>query len=281
MKFSIANYVRRSRSSFYYPMLVLPGEKREAIMTVYAFCRYTDDIVDRAAADPSYNALEFLKHWSDEVRLAMDVRSIYPLLNDVMSVARKFGIPFSLFFELIEGIKMDLQKNRYQTFDELYTYCYKVASTVGLMTLRILEQCGPNAEAYAVRAGIAMQLTNIIRDVSSDLQRNRIYLPVDEMEKFGCLERDLAMRPPSTELLNLLRFQCRRAHEFYAAANERYLTERSRAFFPARAMQNIYYQLLLKVENNLNDLLERKISLPMPQRANVLIRTWLEERRHG
>ncbi len=279
MQISIANYVRRSRSSFYYPMLVLPREKRKALMTVYAFCRYTDDIADQLAEDPSFNSLQFLQHWSDESRLAVEGHSDYPFLNQVMAVARKFTIPFELFFELIGGIEMDLRKKRYQTFEELYTYCYKVASTVGLMTIRILGKGGSGAEAYAVDAGIAMQLTNIIRDVSSDLRRNRIYLPSDEMKLFACSELDLSAH--SGAYLSLMRLQCRRAHDYYDAANERYQQERSQALFPARAMQNIYYELLLKIEKNLDRLPEKKISIPIPRKANVVIKTWFEGRRYG
>lgn len=273
---SVTQYVRRSGSSFYFPMLVFPRDKRNAIMTVYAFCRYTDDMVDTVAAHP--NPLEFLDHWKNELQKAVTGKSEIHFLNQLIDIAAKFSIPLELFFELIRGVEMDLTKNRYKTFEELYEYCYRVASTVGLMTVSILGKKNSRIESYAVNTGIAVQLTNIIRDVASDIQKDRIYIPKQELEKFGCTEEDFLNRKNHASFLRLMREQCARAHHFYQKADADYAIERSYLLFPARAMQNIYRSLLIKTETHLNDVFQKKISLSLPQKASIVIKTWWNER---
>lgn len=279
---AINDYVRKAGSSFYYPMLLLPREKRDALMTVYAFCRYTDDMVDNAAFfHHAYNPGEFLQHWRIELKSAIQGHSKYPFLNKLIQVARKFSIPFELFFELISGVELDLKKNRYATFTELYDYCYKVASTVGLMCIRIMGKRSEPAQAYAVHLGIAMQLTNIVRDVASDYQRNRIYLPTEDMSAFGISEINFNDRSNQDAFRDLIGDQCRRAREYYASANQFYKRDQSYLLFPARAMQNIYFRLLQKIETTGHEILYRKIHLSFPEKFSILFNTWMEERRHG
>jgi 15-cis-phytoene synthase len=198
----------------------------------------------------------------------------------LIHTARAFSIPVELFFELIRGVEMDLTKNRYKSFDELYEYCYRVASTVGLMTVSILGKKNSCVESYAINTGIAVQLTNIIRDVASDIQKNRIYIPKEELEKFGCTEDDLIQKNNSEAFVNLMREQCRRANTYYAKADEDYAAERTYLLFPARAMQNIYRQLLFKTETNLNSLFQEKIALSLPQKASIVAKTWWHERQN-
>ncbi|MBL7995683.1 phytoene/squalene synthase family protein [bacterium] len=273
---SISDYVRQSGSSFYFPMLVFPKDKRDAIMTVYAFCRYTDDMVD--TENDNHNPFEFLDHWKTELQTAISGKSQLSFLNRLVYIARRFSIPLDLFFELIRGVEMDLTKNRYKTFDELYEYCYRVASTVGLMTVSILGKKSSRIESYAVNTGIAVQLTNIIRDVASDVQKNRIYIPKQELEKFGCTEEDLLSGNNQSSFVMLMREQCIRARRYYMQADDDYAAERSYLLFPARAMQNIYYSLLVKTEQNLENLSSKKISLSIPQKASIVFKTWWNER---
>ena len=275
---TVSQYVRQSGSSFYYPMLMFPKDKRDAIMTVYAFCRYTDDMVDivRANSDP----FEFLEHWKKELQNAFDGRSQLHFLNRLVHIARTFSIPVELFFELIRGVEMDLTKKRYKTFEELYEYCYRVASTVGLMTVSILGKKNSRIESYAINTGIAVQLTNIIRDVASDIQKDRIYIPAQELEKFGCTENDLLQKQVNDAFLNLMRAQCDYAKTYYTKADEDYAAEGSYFLFPARAMQNIYRQLLFKTESNLNGLFHKKITLSLPEKASIVAKTWWNERQN-
>jgi phytoene synthase len=273
---SIAQYVRDSESSFYFPMLMFPRDKRDAIMTVYAFCRYTDDMVDVARAD--WDPLEFLDHWKKELHNAISGRSELQFLNRLAHIARSFSIPVELFFELIRGVEMDLTKKRYKTFDELYEYCYRVASTVGLMTVSILAKKNARVESYAVNTGIAVQLTNIIRDVASDIQKDRIYIPEQEMIKFGYTETDLVHNTNSEAFIHLMIEQCRKAEAYYTKADEDYAAERSYLLFPARAMQNIYHRLLIKTESNLDSLFHKKVTLSIPQKASIVLKTWWDEK---
>lgn len=276
---SISQYVRRSGSSFYFPMLVFPKDKRDAIMTVYAFCRYTDDMVDTVRAN--HNPFEFLEHWKEELRRAISGYSELNFLNQLVQIARRFSIPLDLFFELIRGMEMDLTKNRYKTFDELYEYCYRVASTVGLMTVSILGKKNSRIESYAINTGIAVQLTNIIRDVASDIQKNRIYIPKQELEKFGCTEDELLNENNRGSFLNLMHSQCAHALHYYRKADEDFAAERSYLLFPARAMQNIYHELLMKTELNIENLIHKKISLSIPQKASIVFKTWWNERQYA
>lgn len=248
-------------------------------MTVYAFCRYTDDMVDTVRVN--YNPLEFLDHWKKELQNAIAGKSELNFLNQLVHIARRFSIPLELFFELIRGVEMDLTINRYKTFDELYEYCYRVASTVGLMTISILGKKNSRIESYAVNTGIAVQLTNIIRDVAADIQKNRIYIPKQELDKFGCSENDLLTGNNKASFLNLMRDQCERAQVYYGKADEDYDAERTYLLFPARAMQNIYHSLLIKTEANLEILFQKKISLSIPQKASIVFKTWWNERQYA
>lgn len=267
------------RSTFYYPMLMLPRPQREAILTVYDFCRYTDDIVDLAEEGKAvYNPFEFLNRWKTALDEAIRQKSPYPLLNRLVDVARRFSIPFELFFELIRGVEMDLTQKRYVNFDELYKYCYRVASTVGLMSMRILTKNNPDMEAYAENLGIGMQLTNIIRDVAADHKMNRIYLPQTELNQWGVSESDITEKRITPQFRELILFQCERAKGYYRKADELYGKNRSYIFIPARAVQNIYYELLLKSENNIDDLLMKKISLSFPKKISIMLGTWWKEK---
>jgi 15-cis-phytoene synthase len=278
----INRYVAKTRSSFYYPMLMLPKQQRDAILTVYAFCRYTDDIVDLAEERyQAYNPFEFLDHWRNALKEAIHQESKYSMLNQLVAVAKTFSIPFELFFELIRGVEMDITKKRYQSFDELYEYCYKVASTVGLMSMHIIAKKNKNMEHYAENLGIAMQLTNIIRDVSKDFKMNRLYLPAEDLSRWQCHEEQIAQHITTPEFMELMRFQCARAKSYYQKADEWYYPTRSYIFLPARAVQDIYYQLLLKIEDHLDELLDTHFSISLPRKFGIIFNTWLTERTYG
>jgi len=187
MNASATAITRQSNTNFYYSFSLLPRPQREALHAVYAFCRYTDDIVDEEP-DPGRKAVR-LRRWRMELGRALGGTSVFPLLNQISAVARRFSIPVELFHDLIRGMEMDLTRTRYQRFDDLHEYCYLVASTVGLMCRPIFGALNPSTRAYAVNLGIALQLTNILRDVKDDARRGRIYLPLEDLERFGCAKR--------------------------------------------------------------------------------------------
>ncbi len=166
---------KKSKSSFYYAFNLLPAEQRDAMNTVYAFCRETDDIVDEGTISDDIK-YDKLRKWRIELEKSLDGQSDYPLINKLSKTIQHFNIPLEPFFDLIKGMEMDLQKKRYLTFNDLQTYCYNVASTVGLMCIEIFGYRHPSAKDFAINLGIALQLTNILRDVKKDAEKGRIYL---------------------------------------------------------------------------------------------------------
>lgn len=275
---NIHDYVRSARSSFYYPMLAVPREKREAILMIYAFCRYTDDLVDLNTG--AHRARELLLEWREELHLALRGHSKYEFLNALHRIAGKFSIPSELFFQLIRGVEMDLYKTRYRSFEELYEYCYHVASTVGLMIIRILGRDSEDARAFAIHTGIALQLTNIIRDVASDYRRGRVYLPAEDLESFGLREDQLIGGRDRDKVMAFLTHQCERARTYYDTADRHYDRCRSYALFPARAMQNVYRGILDLLESHTPDLPNGHVNLSLARKFGIVVNTWLHERRH-
>lgn len=236
-----------SKTNFLYSFSLLSKEKNDAINTVYAFCRRTDDIVD----DESFNddvKFKRLREWRDEFEISLTGISKYSLLNKLNTVIKKFSIPVEPFFELIKGMEMDLQVKRYRTFGELHDYCYCAAATVGLMCIEIFGYRNPKTKDFAVNLGIALQLTNILRDVKKDALNGRIYLPAEDLEKFGYSEEDLLASRYNNSFIELMKFECARARQYYEKANS-YLTKEDKGLmFAARIMEHIYFSLLEKIE---------------------------------
>jgi phytoene synthase len=184
------NITQQSKSNFLYSFSLLPKEKNDAINTVYAFCRCTDDIVDNENETVELR-FKKIREWKNEFEKALNGNSGYPLLNQVNKIIKKFNIPVEPFFELIKGMESDLQTSRYKDFASLYQYCYRAAVTVGLMSIEIFGYKTKDAKEYAVNLGIALQLTNIIRDVKYDALNGRIYIPEEDLKRFGYSEQDL------------------------------------------------------------------------------------------
>ena len=271
-----AAITKSSNTSFYYSFSLLPRQKREAIHTVYAFCRYTDDIVDEAPEGNRRAAA--LRRWRMELGRAVRGGSGYTILNQLIATARKFNIPVDHFYELIRGVEMDLQKTRYASFGELEEYCRLVASSVGLMCRQIFGYRNESTRDYAVNLGIALQLTNIIRDVGDDARRGRIYLPADELRRFGVREEDVLACRQTPEFSALMRFQCERAASYFDAARNALGDEDKSSFFAARVMWSIYAHILRRIERSEYRVFERRISLPTPLKVLITLRYWLSHR---
>jgi phytoene synthase len=251
---------RQSNTSFYYSFTLLPRQKREALHAVYAFCRYTDDIVDEGTDQERKGVL--LRKWRMELGRALRGASTYPLLNQLSATARKFNIPVDHFHELIRGMEMDLLKTRYETFDELKEYCFLVASSVGLMCRQIFGYRNESSREYAIQLGIALQLTNILRDIKEDAKRGRIYLPLEDLRRFGYTEEDLLSCRYTPEFVNLMRFECDRASSYFDMARAALKTEDRRQFFAARIMWSIYAHTLRRIMQSHYNVFERRISIP-------------------
>ena len=247
------------QSNFYLSFLTLPAPKREAIETIYTFCRVADDIVDENGDVGERRAK--LRIWTEELQRSLTGDSRYSLLNRTNRIVQRFNIPVHHLYELLEGMEMDLTKNRYATFGELRTYCYKAASTVGLMCAEIFGYQHVRTKQYAVFLGIALQLTNILRDIKQDAKRGRIYIPLEDLQQFGLTEQDIIDNVYDDRFRSLMKFEVDRAREYYRKAKEALAEDDKPLFTAARIMGNIYYLLLRRIERVNYDVYSKRIRL--------------------
>jgi phytoene synthase len=242
-------YTKQSGSNFYYSFLFLPRPRREAMYTIYALCRMVDSAVDDPP--PGSNPLEVLVTWRQEVSAAYRGHPTLPVTISLAAHLQKFDIPEQLIQELISGVEMDLTINRYATFSDLYPYCYRVASVVGLICLKIFKTQSPKAEDYAVNLGLAFQLTNMLRDLYSDAQENRVYLPQEDFQRFGYSVESLLAKQSSPALVEFMKFECARARSYYQQAHDILGTlpkSDQKALVVAEIMRGVYSTILHKIE---------------------------------
>jgi phytoene synthase len=266
-------------TSFYYSFLVLPADKRRAIVAVWDFCRAVDDAVDEAEEG---DAAVQVTRWREELARCFDGgipgtpqgRALQPLIA-------AFNLPRPAFEALIEGVEMDLGSRRYETFADLYEYCIRVASAVGLICLEIFGYGDPRSRQYAVDLGVALQLTNILRDVPEDLRRGRVYIPQEDLRRHGCSEEDLARESAdagggvrSPRVTALLRQQAQRAREYYRKAAEGLPRADARRLLAAEIMAAIYRGILTRIERADYDVFSRVVRIPRPRRALIAAGTW-------
>jgi phytoene synthase len=275
---------KASRSSFTYAFLALPAAQREALYAIYAFCRVTDDLVDEAApaADggPPGSRVR-LAEWRVELEACIRGEASHPVTLRLADVIRTYGIPAQHFRDLLDGVEMDLVRARYATFAELETYCYRVAGVVGLMCIEVFGYTRAETRTYAERLGTALQLTNILRDVASDGARGRIYLPLEDLARFGCREADLLEGRAGPGTRPLLAFQAARARDFYAAAQRALPPVDRRRMLPAEIMAAIYRRLLGRIERAGPEVLSRTVRLSDAERLLVALGVWARSRLTG
>ncbi len=264
---------KKSKSSFYYAFNLLPAEKRDAMNTVYAFCRKTDDIVD-TTADPSHIKFERLRKWRLEFEKAFSGHSNYPLLNKLGKTISNFNIPLDPFFELIKGMEMDLQRNRYKSFEDLQLYCYRVASTVGLMCIEIFGYKNPSTRDFAVNLGIALQLTNILRDISKDAENGRIYLPLEDLKNFNYSENEILKKIYNKNFREMMIYEVGRAKYYFETATANLDLDDKKTMFAARAMQHIYYKMLEKIIDADYDVYNNHIRVSTLEKAGISLGVW-------
>ncbi|MCK5088140.1 MAG: presqualene diphosphate synthase HpnD [Melioribacteraceae bacterium] len=264
---------KQSNSSFYYAFNLLPSAQRDAMNTVYAFCRRTDDIVDgdNHSIEIKYDNL---RKWRIELEKGLKGHSSYPLLNKLSKIIQQFNIPIEPFFDLIIGMEMDLQKNRYLTFNDLINYCYRVASTVGLMSIEIFGYKNKSTRDYAINLGLALQLTNILRDVKTDAKSGRIYLPQEDLQKFGYSEEQLLNNEYNPNFVELMNYQGERAKDYFDKANDALNFEDKPTLFAARAMQHIYFKLLKRLEANAYNVFNEDITVPKVEKVAIAFGVW-------
>lgn len=264
-----------SGSSFYYSFLFLPRAKREAITALYAFCREVDDIADECTdIQVARNKLGWWRAELGQLYLSLPQ---HPVTKALAPAVRAYALPAEHFHEIIDGMEMDLEQNRYQTFEELQLYCYRVASVVGLLSASIFEFSERATLQYAHDLGMAFQLTNIIRDVGEDARRNRIYLPLDELVQFGITEEDILQGRESPQVREMLDFQIARAESFYDRALGELPAADKKNQRTGLIMSAIYRTLLREIQaDGAEKVLNAKTSLTPLRKLWLAWSTWVK-----
>jgi phytoene synthase len=256
---------KREAKNFYYGFMLLPAPKRRAIYAAYAFARECDDIVD--ADLPPEEASVRLAAYRESLDRCLGGHPQGPVFSALRDAVDRYGIPHEYFYQLIEGVETDLTVRRYATFAELKRYCYLVASIVGLISIEIFGYRGDEqARKHAVDLGIALQLTNILRDIQEDLQRDRIYLPQDELARFGYAESDLRDGAATEPFRRLMAFQVARAREYFLSGKLLFPYLRRRAKACVGVMAGIYGTILDDIEREPEAVLRRRLSLSAGQK---------------
>lgn len=268
---------KNKRSNFYYSFLLLPKPKREAINVVYAWCRVTDDIVDDEESITT--KYQRLLSWAKEFENGLNGVSQYALVNKLSQIIKLFNIPLCHFHDLIRGMEMDIVTTRYETFEDLKVYCYRAASTVGLICTEIFGYKHEGAKEYAVNLGIALQLTNILRDIAADAKKGRIYLPKEDLGKFGYSEEDLISNKYNTNFIHLMKFEAERARKYFAEAIKNLSEEDKPLFIAALIMQEIYSRLLLDIERAEYNVFKYRIRVPNFKKVLITANVWWKNRK--
>lgn len=263
----------RSGSSFYYAFLFLPPERRRAITALYAFCREVDDVVDECH-DPSV-AHTKLAWWRREIGQLYAGSPTHPVTQALQPHLNDYGITAERLQAVIDGMEMDLSQTRYLDWPALRQYCWHVAGVVGEMSAGIFGHTRAETLVYAEKLGLAFQLTNIIRDVGDDARRGRIYLPIDDLQRFDVKAADILNSRHSPEFEALMQFQAQRARQYYREAVQALPEADRRAQRPGLAMAAIYHALLDEIERDRWQVLDQRISLTPIRKFWLAWRTWV------
>lgn len=270
---------KRSGSNFYYSFLFLCRTRRDAMYSVYAFCKEVDSAVDDPPAGS--NPHEQLLRWRRELTAAYHGNPTHPVTISLAEHVRQLEIPQQYFDDLLAGVEMDLSTFRYATFNDLSLYCYRVASVVGLICLRVFGTRSAGARDYAINLGMAFQLTNILRDLGADAERGRIYLPTEDLARFGYAESDLLKRLYGSGFHELMRFECNRARDYYRRAREATdelpVSDR-RTLTVAEIMRGIYTRILTRIEREHYRVYDRRVTLAPSYRLAIAAGVWLRSR---
>lgn len=277
-----ARLTRKSRSNFYYAFLTLPRRRRDALYAVYAFCRTVDDIADlgdERGVDRAAQRTE-LERWRRDVARCYEPggRPEHPIAAGLARAVSEFAIPREALLAIIDGVEMDLDQVRYETAEDLYPYCYRVASAVGLCCIEIFGYTDPRAREYAVNLGTALQLTNIMRDVGADARAGRVYVPQEDLRKFGVTTEDLRAGRYSDEFVSLMRHQAARARQFYRAARDAFPAADARSLVAAEIMGRIYRALLDEIEARGFRVFEERVTVPTGRKLAIALRCWASVR---
>ncbi|HLR82890.1 MAG TPA: presqualene diphosphate synthase HpnD [Paenalcaligenes sp.] len=264
----------RSGSSFYYAFLFLPPERRRAITALYAFCREVDDVVDETS-EPSVARMK-LVWWREQLdALFQGEPPIHPVLKALAPHIENYDLRYEELLAVIDGMEMDLDQSRYERWTDLEKYCWHVASVVGILSAKIFGQTQKQTTDYAVQLGLAFQMTNIIRDVGDDARRGRIYLPLEDLDRFEVRPQEILNAQYSERFVALMRHQSERAHEFYRLAAQTLPAVDRRAQRPGLLMAAIYHTLLQEIDRDHWDVLDKRISLTPIRKFWLAWKNWV------
>jgi len=266
---------RKSASNLALAFVLLPKAKRDAMSALYAFCREVDDVADDESV-PVERRREQLALWRADARRACGSEIPQLAVNrELQAVVRQYRLSFEHFDELIRGVEMDLDIRRYDTWEQLDLYCYRVASVVGLLSIEVFGYTNPACREYAEHLGKALQLTNILRDVRTDAERGRIYLPLSELARCRVREEEILANEYSPRFFELAAGMAARARRFYQLARETLPEEDRRAMIAAELMGSVYWRLLRKLERRRFNVFGPKLTrLNKGQKVLLIFRTW-------
>jgi 15-cis-phytoene synthase len=268
---------RKRAKNFYYSFLLLSAQQRKAMCAIYAFMRYCDDLSDEPGATRAA-----MERWRGELEEALEGRfSGHPVWPAFHHTVRRFGIPHDYFREMIAGVASDLEPRRIETFDELYRYCYQVASVVGLTIIHIFGFDTRRALPLAEKCGIAFQLTNILRDIREDAERERIYLPREDLCRFDVSGEDLRSGKHTEAFVRLMRFEAARARSYYEESMPLLDLVHPRSRSSLWALITIYSRLLERIERTGYDVLSRRVRLSALEKSWILARAMVSGRKQA
>lgn len=270
-----AAITQRSGSNLALAFILLPKERRQGMAALYAFCREVDDVADEDVR-PVAERTRMLEAWREDVRAACDGGTPeFPVNRELQPVIREYGLKFELFDELIRGCETDLVQHRYETYAELEQYCYRVASVVGLLSIEVFGYQDPGCREYAVQLGKALQFTNILRDVRRDAERDRIYLPAEELRRHGVTDEEILQGLYSERYGRVAEAVAERARGFYRSARQLLPAVDRRSMVAAELMGSVYWRLFKKLEHSRFDVFgPEPTRLTKLQKIALIARTW-------
>lgn len=267
---------RATASNFYYSFLLLPRAERRAIKDVYAFCRLLDDVVDEDQT--GRNPYAELEYWRGEVEAIYQDSPSSEFGEQLLTSVEEFDLPKQSFLDLIDGMEMDLKWHSYQTFADLREYCYRAASAVGLICIEIFGYESARTREYAVNLGLALQLTNILRDLKEDIARGRIYIPVEDLERFGYSERELRENLYNAPFIELMKYEHSRASSYFEKAASSLPDQDRPSMFAAEIMGSIYKELLDQMPAVQFDVFHNRLTVSKSRRLQIALSIWLKSK---
>ena len=270
------HFTNARATNFYYAFVFLPPEKRLAIEAVYAFARRGDDVVD-SGLNPAEAAAALARYREvlDACYVDDSSRLDEPELRALAEAIKRFRIPRKPFEDLILGLEMDLAPTRYATFEELSLYCYRVASTIGLICIEIFGYQNPRTRDYAVNLGTALQLVNILRDIQRDAQRGRIYIPQEDLDRFGVRSGELLAGAYNDPFIELMQFECDRARHYFDLARQMLPPEDRRSMTAAEIMASIYWGILKRIQKRAYNVYGKRVRIPRPLKLWTALTVYL------